>query len=636
MVKVIKQGVYYHGGKLEKESQAFMTSDKKAKAAKNTLSYAILKAHGGKTLSFDSLISDVNAPEYNYSILDGVFSLGLNEFTVPYTLAAGGADVLSARSAYESAKKLGGNFVPAGVASASFYLAEYGAKRGDLILTSFGFGVSAGAVGAMCVRGFEYDFLSQFLRMPYPLEEKEVVGVFVKGKLRRGVGAVDVGLSFLKALEEIDASDKIFEFFGTGVSNLSMESRIVIDNIVRETGCFATVWETEGSAPAQPAFYDGGVTVDLTRVEPMISVSDSFLDSEKIFTVEEFLNLSELPCKPDLLSRNDKGEIYLNGGLIDGTLGGTFENIAEFAEILRGTKAEGDYRVHPVSRSVYKSLAESGYLTLLCEEDVSVGEVGFEDDSYDAETACPVAGRWALLRLDARTLAVSASLGGKLTSALEYKEIKRLKKYSAQKEAYSSVYLGAGKPEKEMNTECDYTHAFPVQEALPENLITKFSCVYGANEKEHDWSYSEADEAGRYFDGDEKIQKMLGSFTPAENTRCSYAAASVYYDDVWRAIEGYKMTAVCIVKEEYTDEEIKTLVNDGTVPLLADKIAFKMDELLYLEGLANALKNKEERIVAKLVSKRKVRDIVLNFAPLTEEQRQILLAGGFIRYYGKK
>ena len=46
MVKVIRQGVYYKNSRLEKESQAFMTSDKKEKAIKNTLSYSILKAHG--------------------------------------------------------------------------------------------------------------------------------------------------------------------------------------------------------------------------------------------------------------------------------------------------------------------------------------------------------------------------------------------------------------------------------------------------------------------------------------------------------------------------------------------------------------------------------------------------------------
>lgn len=367
MVKVIKQGIYYQNGKIEKESQAFMTSDKKEKAIRNTLTYKILKNHGGKAITFDCLLSDISSPDYHCGILSGVQALGLDSFSAPYTLVAGDADVLSARSAYESARKFGGNFVPANVAGASFYLAENGAKSGDMLLTSYG--VTAGAVGAMCVAGSDYDFLSQFLRMPYILEDKEIIGVFLRGKLRRGVGAIDAGLSFLKAFEEIDASDKIFEFFGPGVSNLSMESRIVIDNIVRETGCFATVWETDHSAPVQPAFYDGGVSFDLTRTEPMIGLG------EEIYTLEEFLKCEELPCDADLLYRNEKGEIYLNGGLIDGLVGGTFENIAEFAEILRGEKVEGDYRVYPATRSVYRELAEAGYLSLLSDEGITVGEV---------------------------------------------------------------------------------------------------------------------------------------------------------------------------------------------------------------------------------------------------------------------
>lgn len=629
MVKVIKQGIYYQNGRIEKESQAFMTSDKKAKAVKNTLSYAILKSHGGKALMFDSLVSDISSPDYRDGILYGVSALGLDSFTVPYTLASGGADVLAAHSAYTAAKRFGGNFVPAGVAAASYYLAEHSAKKGELLLTSFG--VTAGAVGAMCVAGSDYDFLSQFLRMPYVFENKELVGVFVKGKLRRGVGAVDAGLSFLKAFEEIDVSDKIFEFFGPGVSNLSKESRIVIDNIVRETGCFATVWETEDSAPVQPAFYDGGVSIDLTRTEPMISVDD------EIYTLEEFLNEEELPCDDYLISRNEKGDIYLNGGLIDELVGGTFENIAEFAEILRGSRVNGDYRVCPVSRSVYHALAEGGYLSLLCEEGVTVGEVAVANDLYDAASACAVSGRYAPLRLDAKTLAVSALAGGKLTSALEYgKEIKRLRRYAVNKEVYYSVYSGEGKADKEIKTERDYAHVFPVQESLPENLIAKFTCVYGIGEGQADWTYPEADGEGRYFDGSEEIKKITEKLDIVQNTRCSYAVAFVYPEDVVEDVCKEKMVAVCIAKEEYSEEEIAMLVNEGTVPLLSDKIAYKLDEFVYIEGLAGAIRRKEERIVAKFLSKRKTRDAVLRFAPLTDEQRNILLSGGFIGYYGKK
>lgn len=629
MVKVIKQGVYYMTGKLEKESQAFMTSDKKEKAIKNTLSYGIFRSHGGKEkgAAFDLLLSDVGSPEYNDEILSGVLSLGLDSFPIAYTLVGGSADVLNARAAFDTAKKMGANYLPAGVASASYYLAESGAKKGDMILAPFG--VTAGAVGAMCINGSAYDYLAQFLHIPYSLAKAQTVAVFVRGKLRRGVGAVDAGLSFLKAFDGIDVSDKIFEFFGSGVANLSMESRIAIDAIVRETGCLATVWETD-SSPVQPAYYDGGATLDLTRTEPMISVYD------EIYTLEEFLKTEELPCDPDLLTRNGKGEIYLSGGLIDGSIGGSFENIVEFAEFMRGARAEGDYRVYPVTRSVYSALAENGYLSLLSEEGVLVGMPAEEDYAYDGATACAVAGREAPLRLDARTLAVSASLGGKLTSALEYKDLKRLKKYTPDKKVYDTLYKGAGKPQKGLKTENEYLYSFPAQEPLPQNLLMKFSCIYGQNDGESNWSYPEADGAGRYFSADEKMQKGLGSFTPAENTACSYAVASVYPADIIDEVCDEKMISVCIAKEAYSEEEIAALVNEGTLPLLADKIAFKAEELLYIEGFAEALKRKDERVVAKIVTKRKTRDIVLTFAPLDDEQRKMLLAGGFIGFYRKK
>lgn len=628
MVKVIKQGVYFMNGKLEKEAQAFMTSDKKEKAVKNTLSYPILEAHGGveKGVLFDSLLSDVGAPEYDCGVLSGVQALGLDSFGVPYTLVAGSADVLNSRSAYDAAKKFGGNYLPAGVAGVSFYLAESGAKKGEMILSSFG--VTAGAVGAMCVAGSDYDYLAQFLRMPYALSDLKIVGVFVKGKLRRGVGAVDVGLAFLKALEDTDASNTIFEFFGPAVANLSMESRVSIDAIVRETGCLSTVWETDAS-PVQPAFYDGGVSIDLTRVAPMISVCD------EIYFLDDFLKTEELPCDDDLLVRDGEGAFRLNGGLIDGSVGGTFENIVEFAELLRGTRVEGDYRVYPVSRSVFKELAESGYLGLLSDEGVSVGEPANEDYFYDGATACAVAGRYAPLRLDPRTLAVSASQGGKIVSALEYKELKRLKKYSPHREYYER-YEGFGKPFKELQTDCDYGYAFPVQEPLPANLLAKFSCICAPNAGVSDWSYGEADGEGRYFKADENTKKMIGNFALAENTRCSYAVASASCADVCDEICSEKMISVCIAKEQYSEEELVALVNEGTVPFTADKISFRTDEYLYLEGLADALKKKETRIVARLLSKRRTRDVVLNFAPLNEEQRKILLAGGFIGFYRKK
>ena len=59
MVKLIRQGAYYtEAGRIVKESQAFMTSDKKAKAVRGTMAYAILKAHGTREGDLFGIESD--------------------------------------------------------------------------------------------------------------------------------------------------------------------------------------------------------------------------------------------------------------------------------------------------------------------------------------------------------------------------------------------------------------------------------------------------------------------------------------------------------------------------------------------------------------------------------------------------
>ena len=59
MVKLIRQGVYFMDGHLVKEAQAFMTSDKREKAVKNTVAHAVLSAHtveeGGSVLKADAV-----------------------------------------------------------------------------------------------------------------------------------------------------------------------------------------------------------------------------------------------------------------------------------------------------------------------------------------------------------------------------------------------------------------------------------------------------------------------------------------------------------------------------------------------------------------------------------------------------
>ena len=141
MVKLIRQGVYLMEGRLVKESQAFMTSDKKAEAVKGTIAYSILKAHNSGTdealrLRFDALASH----DITYvGIIQTAKASGLETFPVSYTLtnchnslcAVGGTinedDHIFGLSA---AKKYGGDYVPAHLAVIHQYMRETAAKCG--------------------------------------------------------------------------------------------------------------------------------------------------------------------------------------------------------------------------------------------------------------------------------------------------------------------------------------------------------------------------------------------------------------------------------------------------------------------------------------------------------------------------
>ena len=79
------------------------------------------------------------------------------------------------------------------------------------------------------------------------------------------------------------------EFFGPGVAALSMDYRCGIDVMTTETSCLSSVWSTDETvrdymvalgregeyktlAPADGAYYDDVITVDLSTVEPMIAL----------------------------------------------------------------------------------------------------------------------------------------------------------------------------------------------------------------------------------------------------------------------------------------------------------------------------------------------------------------------------
>ena len=246
MIKLIKNGVYYMQGKLVREREAFVVEAKKQEAIKGTMAYSILARHNkgdedNLKIRFDALASH----DITYvGIIQTAKASGLRQFPVPYTLtnchnslcAVGGTinedDHLFGLSA---AKKYGGNFVPPHLAVIHQYIREMQTGCGKMILGSDSH-TRYGAFGTMGVGEGGPELVKQLLSQTYDIKRPQVVAVYLKGKPKKGVGPHDVAIALVGAtFKNGFVKNKVLEFIGPGIKNLTMDFRSGIDVMTTET-----------------------------------------------------------------------------------------------------------------------------------------------------------------------------------------------------------------------------------------------------------------------------------------------------------------------------------------------------------------------------------------------------------------
>lgn len=687
MVKLIKQGVYFMEGHLVKEAQAFMTSDKREKAIKNTVLYSVLSNHIAE--KGDTLKLKINSVSAQGADAVETFQLaqaaGVTEFALPF-VAGGGVCADENTYSLAAAKKFGADFVPARLGFGD-YVRDYAVKSGEVVLGA-GERPACGALGAFGVKASCGEAVSVLSGKVYETEFPQTVAVYLRGKLRKGVGSLDVALSLLQAVSTTDfAEHKILEFFGAGLSNLSMEMRNAIDASIAETNCFTTVWETDAKteeflkergrekafkalAPKQPAYYDFGITIDLSRIEPMISLP---LSSREILPLRELLENPETAAK---LQENGLGSLK-NGKILaeNAVLSGGYETVAEAAEILGGTKGTSTFSlfVSPSSQTAFRNLTENGYVAALLAAGAELHSAGcaLPEPSFGGLSVChtdgaPISG-FSVAYMDARSIAATAKNGGALTSALDYEYNKRLKKYKFDTTAKESAYCGAKKPNgKEELPVLPTVAELPELSALDKNLLLKtVACVkepltqadlfageafgrFRSNPAElakfvlaekdalcaQRGEAVRAENGGSFSDG---VKRDLGEFKPAKGSVyggvicANELCLNAYAERTALALRLFGCRAF-VCKKELNGATRKALIGAGIVPLTAEKLDWKANDTLYFADLTGAISRGDERVVVKIITRGKSRDMALTLGTLTAEEKAVLLAGGSINY----
>ncbi|MDE5896999.1 MAG: hydratase, partial [Clostridia bacterium] len=435
------------------------------------------------------------------------------------------------------------------------------------------------------------------------------------------------------------------------------------------------------------------------------------------YTIREFLaNPEELLEKAEAQGRkilgNDSfslkckikdGKVYVDQGVIAGCAGGTYENLAEAAEILRDKSVgTGSFAlsVYPASQPVYKCLCDNGYVGALAQAGAVV-KTAFCGPCFGAgdtpatgalsvrhttrnfenrEGSKPAQGQLSAVALmDARSIAATAANGGVLTSALDYEYNKRIRKYKYDGKIYENrVYRGAGKPQKDAELIYGPNIAdWPEQIALGRNLLIKVVSVlkdavtttdelipsgetssYRSNPlKLAEFALSRKDphyvsrakavkeeELARRESGTlpESVSKALGGFVPEEGTIYGSAVVSNKPGDGSAREQAASCQRVLggvanLCKEYATKRYQSNLINWGMLPFTCEKIDFKVGDYLYVADIADSVGRGETRVVAKVISGGKTRDVALSLPELTADERAILLAGCLINFNkGKK
>lgn len=696
-------------------------------------------------LRFDAMASH----DITYvSIIQTAKASGLEKFPLPYVLTnchnalcAVGGTINEDDHAFglSAAKKYGGIYVPAHIAVIHQFMREMMAGCGKMILGSDSH-TRYGALGTMAIGEGGGELVKQLLCDTYNVAYPEVIAVYLEGKPQPGVGPQDVALALVRAVFANGyVKNKVMEFVGPGISGLSTDYRNSIDVMTTETTCLSSVWRTDEDTreyltihgrpedyhelnPTELAYYDGCVRIDLSTIKPMIALPFHPSNAYEIEELQE--NLADILRETELsaqkidderatLSLTDKivdGHLQVQQGIIAGCSGGNFVNVMNAATMLKHKSCgDGDFTlsVYPSSQPVMMELTKNGALfdlmsagavvrTAFCGPCFGAGDTPHNNgisirhttrNFPNREGSKPDDGQVSAVALmDARSIAVTAANGGKLTAATETDcAWDEHPTYHFDDDAYKArVYVGFSHAEPEDELVCGPNiKDWPDFEPLADNILLKVcskimdpvtttdelipsgeTSSYRSNPlKLAQFALSRRDPAyvGRSSEVAQHEQKRLagesleniapdlaqtfsvlktsGIVADPNNTELGSMIYAVKPGDGSAREQAASCQRVLgglanIVQEYATKRYRSNVMNWGMIPFqLQDDPTFLVGDFIYIPDIRAKLTQDTSRINAYVVhADGDCAALCLSIAPMTSEEREIIKAGCLSNY----
>ena len=441
---------------------------------------------------------------------------GVEKFPLPYvltcchnSLCAVGGTINEDDHVFglTAAKKYGGIYLPPHLGVIHQYMRETMAGGGKMILGSDSH-TRYGALGTMAVGEGGGELVKQILEQTWDVKYPEIVAVYLDGKPNPGIGPQDIAIAIVTAVFKNGyVKNKVMEFVGPGISSMSTDFRNGIDVMTTETTCLSSIWRTDEDTeeflkvhgrkedfkkldPKEIAYYDGCIYIDLSKIHSMIALpfhpSNGYEIRELNANMDDILHEVEEDAKKliknpnlhlNLWEKVHDGALYADQGTIAGCSGGTYSNIMETSYLLDGKGTGQDVfnlSVYPSSQAVMMDLVRKGAIEKLIAAGATIrtafcgpcfgagdtpahGQLAVRHTTRNfpnREGSKPGNGQIASVALmDARSIAVTAANGGRITAADELGYEYDCPTYHYDPIAYEKrVYQGfrKGNPEEEL------------------------------------------------------------------------------------------------------------------------------------------------------------------------------------------
>jgi 3-isopropylmalate/(R)-2-methylmalate dehydratase large subunit len=246
--------------------------------------------------------------------------------------------------------------------------------NGAMGALAFGVGTTEGVYGL--ATGHLYDFV-----VPETIQF-ELTGAFSKG-----VYSKDLILHIIGKMGAGGCSRRVAEFVGDGVRRMSMDARTTICNMAVEMsartgimpyddtlGAYLTgraQWPVEPIQSDPDAKFADRMTVDLSRLEPMISFPHKPANATPVSRVQEMIQRSQEHPTPDFPAvTSDR----ITDAFLGACTNARYEDLVDAAKVLRGHRVHPDvsFVVIPASRKVYERAMDEGILQVFVKAGANV------------------------------------------------------------------------------------------------------------------------------------------------------------------------------------------------------------------------------------------------------------------------